>query len=615
VPLTDLARAAPPWLTPLWVNRSPPITALIPSDFLPASDVSVVKIGVPSVKRHLGGVVALGEGTTVIYRLLGELQIGPDDGLADLPCGPTLIILADLLMHANKRVSKIRLIRVAWGKDDVDEAQLHKRVSVIRKMLTEVGHGDDLKTHARFGYELRADEADLDTLLFHRLVAQAQQAREQGAEWDTDEEIRLLRAALRLWRGAPPLSNVPSDAFYAETAELARRRKRAAVRLFELEISRGHYELILDELSAIAGQYPADQRLTEQLMVAAYRCGHPADVSTTYERYRKAIDDETGGPPDHLIKAFHFAVARGDGAAAAMAESDMAKRAGTSMRSVPVVPRQLPPAVALVGRQALVATTSELLGRTAGRTAPVVAISGPGGIGKTALAVTVAHELADQYPDGQLYAQLHGTGSGPADTAEVLSQFLRALGVPMVPEAKQERLMSYRSLLAERRVLIVLDDALSEEQVNDLIPASPGCAVLITARQRLPGTSAFHVPPLEPLGQQDATELFLSVLRDAGIGPDDDPAALARVVRICAGLPLALRIVAALRVRDNLRPAEELARRLAERGPEAFARAQRGSERGGRTQSAQLCRAPTAPRTRPAAPGGFRPADRRRGPR
>ncbi len=502
-----------------------------------------------------------------MYRLLGELEIGPDDGLIDLPSGPTLVILAALLVHANQRISKTDLIRAAWGKDDVQEAQLHKRVMVVRDLLDQVGRRDDLKTHARFGYELQAAEEDVDALLFQRLVRQGRRAREEG----TAEEAGFLWRALRLWRGAPPLSNVPSNAFHQEAAALERRHRLAAARLFELELARGQHELILDELSSIAGLYPSDRRLAEQFMLAAYRCGHLTDVTSGFERYRAAVAEETEGPPDALLQTFHFAVARGDEAATAKAASGMAKRAEAVARAVVVIPRQLPRAVAMVGRRALIAEVADLLVRPPGRGVPVVVVSGAGGIGKTALAVAAAHDVASRFPDGQLYAELRGTAGGQADTAEVLAQFLRALGIPLVPEAKQERLAMYRSLLAERRVLVVLDDAAAEDQVNDLVPAWPGCAVLVTARQRLPGTGTHHVPTLEPLSLEDSAELFRGVLSSAGIGPDDDPAALNRVVTLCGGLPLALRVAAALRVQSHPRPTTELASRLAEQGTEGFA--------------------------------------------
>jgi DNA-binding SARP family transcriptional activator/tetratricopeptide (TPR) repeat protein len=504
----------------------------------------------------------------VIYRLLGELEIRHDGQLLDLPGGPALIVLAVLLLNANRQMSKTALIRAAWGNDEVSEAQLYKRVMAVRDLLTQIGHRDDLKTHARFGYELRVADGDADALAFTQLIREAAEA---GAEHRTEDEIGCLRQALQLWRGPHPLSNVPSDAFRRDAAALEQRLKRAAVRLFELELARGNHELILDELMLIAGHYPDDRRLSEQLMIAQYRCGHLADVSRVYERYRDALAEETGAQPDPLLRNLHFAIGLGDEEATAAAEAALTKRAGTPARPIVTVPRQLPRPVDLVGRDALAAEVSWLLGSEPGPAMPVVVISGPGGIGKTALALRAAHESSDRYPDGQLYLELRGTIGGAVDTGEALAQFLRALGVPRVAETTGERLAQYRTLLADRRVLVVLDDAASGAQVSQLVPASPRCAVLVTARQRLPEISgAHHVAPLGPLDPAEATELFLRVVRDAGISLEADLDAVGQVVALCGGLPLALRIAGALRVHDHPRPTRELASRLARQGHEAL---------------------------------------------
>jgi DNA-binding SARP family transcriptional activator/tetratricopeptide (TPR) repeat protein len=518
---------------------------------------------------HIWGDTSLMGSTGVIYRLLGELEVGRDGRLVDLPAGRTLVVLAALLVNANRRMSKAELIRAAWGDDNVADAQLHKRVMAVRDLLAQIGRRDDIKTHPRFGYELCAAENDSDAALFQRLVRDAEKA---GTDGRAEDEVGSLWEALRLWRGPHPLSNVPSDAFYQETVALEQRRKRAAVRLFDLELARGNHEPILDQVALIAGQYPTDRRLCEQLMLAEYRCGHLADVARTYERYQEALAEETGGAPDPQLRALHFAIARGDEPAVAAAESVVAKRAGRSARPRTLVPRQLPPAPDLVGRADLVAEVSWLLRSEPGPAVPAVIISGPGGIGKTALALRAARESSDCYPDGQLYAELGGTTGGAVGTGEVLAQFLRALGAPRVPETKAERLAEYRTLLADRRVLVVLDDAASGAQVSDLVPGNPGCAVLATARQRLPDVGGgHHVAPLEPLGPADATELFLRVIADAGITLENDSGAVGRVVALCGGLPLALRIAGALRVHSHPRPTAELADRLAEQGPEAFA--------------------------------------------
>ncbi|HEY2578787.1 MAG TPA: BTAD domain-containing putative transcriptional regulator [Streptosporangiaceae bacterium] len=500
--------------------------------------------------------------------MLGDLEIGRDDHLLSLPAGPTLTVLAALLVNANRRVSKTDLIRMAWGSEDVREAQLHKRVNAVRTLLDQIGRRGDLRTHSGFGYEMRVVEDDVDTLLFQRLVRDADEA---GADSRTEDEIGCLRRALQLWRGPRPLANVPSDAFHLDAVALERRHKRAAIRLFELEVAQANHENILDELTSIAGFYPSDQRLCEQLMLAEYRCGHVGNAASAYERYRDALSEETGGEPNPVLRRLYFAIGRRDEAAIASAEAAIVKRTGAEDAAVVIVPHKLPPPADLVGREDLTAEVSWLLRRKPGATAPVLVISGPGGIGKTALALRAAHEATGRYPDGQLYMELRGTTGRAADTGEVVAQFIQAFRGAGVPETTAERLAAYRTLLAERRVLIVLDDAADEAQVADLVPANPGCAVLVTAGQRLPQISgAHHVAPLEPLRRAEATELFLRVVRDAGIALEGDLDAVDRVVTLCGGLPLALRIAGALRVHDHPRSTAQLVHRLTQYGPEGF---------------------------------------------
>jgi DNA-binding SARP family transcriptional activator/tetratricopeptide (TPR) repeat protein len=508
----------------------------------------------------------------VIYRLLGNLEIGLDGQSLALPGGHNLVVLAALLVNANQRMAKNELLKSAWGSDEVSEAQLHKSAAALRALLAQIGRGDDLVTHPRQGYELRVSDAELDMLRFRSLLTQAEQAR---SEHRAEDEIALLREGLGLWRGRGPLSNVPGDAFRQEIGRLEQRRKRAAARLFDLELARRGYDRILDDLAMMDGYYPADGRLGMQLMIAQYRCGHVTDATAVFERYVAELAEQTGGEPDPELRALHYAIARGDEPAVAAAEAAIGLRSGMSgpaAMAVAAVPRQLPPDPAdFVGRDDLVAEATWLLGRPPGRRVPVVVISGPGGIGKTALASRVAHRSSDHYPDGQLYMELRSTAGQLASTSEVLAQFLRALGVTAVPEGRAERVATYRTLLASRRVLVVLDDASDEAQIRDLIPANPACGVLITARLRLPEIAgAHHVPPLSPLSGAAARELFLLVCDNSGISLRAELDAVNRVVALCGGLPLALRIAGALRVHDHPQPTAELAARLARQGPDGF---------------------------------------------
>ena len=278
----------------------------------------------------------------VIYRLLGELEIGPDGRSLDLPGGSALIVLAVLLVSANRRISKTDLIRAAWGIEDVEEAQLHKRLATVRDLLKQIGRSGDLKTHPRFGYEMRVAEDDLDTLLFRRLVREADEA---GAERRAEDEIgRLRRGAGAVARPASAVERARRRVLPGGVA-LEQRHKRAAVRLFDLELARGRHEQILDELILVtAGYYPADRRLCEQLMIAQYRCGHATDALAPTSGTGIGAGGGAGGRagPAAAGPALRDRRRGRPAAIAATEERVIAKRAGGPARPGVSVPRQLP---------------------------------------------------------------------------------------------------------------------------------------------------------------------------------------------------------------------------------------------------------------------------------
>ncbi|WP_285687421.1 BTAD domain-containing putative transcriptional regulator [Actinoplanes sp. NBRC 103695] len=500
----------------------------------------------------------------MIYSLLGEVEVRDAQGHpVELPRGHHRTVLAMLLVRANHQVSTADLVRAGWGEGGVSNAQLYKAISALRKLLDDAGHPDAIKTANRFGYLLQVSDEELDTLAFQRLVERADAARIPG---HGDEEVDCLRAALALWRGPDPLANVSHEPFRQIVESLKARRRRIAVRLFTLENRRGEHAAIVDDLHAFVAEDPAQGELCRQLMFALYRSGHRLDAIDAYERHVEALDRATGGPPEASLRALNYAMINDESDVVA---SVLGVTPEPEVRPDPM-PRQLPAAAAdFVGRADLLAEVTWLLRRPS---MPVLVISGPGGIGKTALALRAAHDAVGEFPDGQLWAELRGTAGRPADPSEVLARFLRALGVGTVPESLHERATLYRSLLSERRVLIVLDDAASGTQVRDLVPASTGCVVLITARRRLPDIpgGVHHVAPLEPFDHVVGDELFRTIVAAGQVDLAGQDADVEAVVRMCGGLPLALRIAAALRIEDFHRPTADLRRRLDEHGPAAF---------------------------------------------
>jgi tetratricopeptide (TPR) repeat protein len=502
----------------------------------------------------------------VIYRLLGDLSVGSGDERLDLPGGHALRVLATLLISANRHVSKEDLLRASWGRTDINDIQLHKAVSAVRLLLGRVDRRQDLRTHSRLGYELKVRDEDLDMLRFLQLVRQA----ENAAARSEDHEVELLRQSLQLWRGPWPLANVPMDALRTEVEQLRQRRKRAAVRLFEIEIRSGHVDTVLDELSTMASHYPTDRRLCELLLVALFYSGSATEALHVYDRYAADLDQETGGIPDAGLKRLRYAIASDN---AALVDECVGATSARGTQATPApVPRELPVAPPdFVGRDPLVAEARWLLGRHSEAQPPVIVISGPGGIGKSALAVHIARLVGDDYPDGQIYIELRATAGQRIEPEDVLAQALRSLGASAMPATRAERAKLYRSLVDGRRILVVLDDVDDEDQVSDLVPGDPRCGVLLTARHQLPLlTGAMHLPPLEPLDGSVATEMFRQLIRRANLNPPDDVTAIERIVALCAGLPLAIRIAAALLVRERGRTAAELADRLAQQGPAGF---------------------------------------------
>ncbi len=489
----------------------------------------------------------------MIYGVLGELEVRHPrtDQPLTLPAGRPLHVLAGLMVRPNHKLPHAELLRMGWGGSGVQEAQLHKAVSALRTLLRGIGREADLVTHPRFGYELKAGPGEHDLVTFERLVG--------GLDGlSTDQEIDVLHRALRLWRGAP-LSNLQSPPFEDVVHRLGLRRKRVAVRYFDLRFQQGDHEAMLGDLQEIAEEFPTDHKLHELLIRTLYECGHGSEGIEVYDRYAHRHAEETG-EPDTGLRTLAYQLSR--------SSQDVA--AALPARGTHATPRELPAAPAdFVGRQALLAELSwQLAGDAAYR---VLVVPGPGGIGKTALALRAAHACRADYPDGQLWAELRGTTTDPATPGEILAQFLRSLDVPVVPESPGERAALFRSMLAERRMLIVLDDAADGAQVLPLLPAGDGCKVLVTARRRLPDVhGAHHVGTLEPLGAGDAATLFESIVAASRIDLSAEREAVRDVVSLCGGLPLALRIAAVLRVHDDPLPTAELARRLRQHGPEAY---------------------------------------------
>ncbi|MET9224828.1 BTAD domain-containing putative transcriptional regulator [Lentzea sp. NPDC003310] len=442
----------------------------------------------------------------VRFGVLGPLLVTHGGREVRVPAGQPQQVLVLLLLHTGQTVSVEHLMSVLWDGDPPLSARkaVQVHVSQLRRALKDLP-GVSLEW-ARHGYRLDVPALSLD---LHRFRA----AR------DPDE-------ALACWRG-PALAELTTDTQLA--SRLEEERLGAVERSVDKAIRAGRHHEVLGELTGYVAQHPTRERLRGALMVALHRSGRQADALRCYDEGRRLLADELGLDPGQELRDLHAAILQGD---------------------VPAVPRELPATPdPFVGRRAEIAAIT-------GAPDTVIAVHGPGGQGKSALAVAAAHEMAELFPDGQLYVDLHGAtpGRAPLSPAEVVRRFLRALGTPplAVPTDVSEAAALYRSALARRKVLVLLDNAVDAAQVGPLLPGEPGSTVLVTSRRMLATLSARHVR-LDPLPEADA-------LRVLG----DDGEAAKQVARACDHLPLALTIAAArLRSRPDW-TTETLAKRLAD---------------------------------------------------
>jgi DNA-binding SARP family transcriptional activator/tetratricopeptide (TPR) repeat protein len=481
------------------------------------------------------------------FRTLGPIEIVAGGEPVRVAPGRQTVILGALLLEANRVVSIDQLIDAVWEERPPTTArsQIQICVSALRQLFTKLGVDCPIVT-APPGYLLKVADGQLDMQSFAQGVAEAERVAGEGR---LAEAADLLRQVLTLWRG-PALGGESSTLLRNKAIRLDEDRLQALETCFDLELRLGRHRQLVGELGGVVQEYPLRERLRGQYMLALYRSGRSADALETYRLGRRILVDELGLEPGEELRRLESAILAEDGELALVARPQSTV---TGVTAVPVVaPHQLPADIVdFTGRERLVAEAEAVLANRAedgwaDRAVPVVLIAGKAGIGKTALAVHVAHKLhRDGFPDGQLFCNLAGTQREPVAPSDVLARFLRALGVPgaSIPDTVDERADMYRSLLAAKRVLVVLDDVATESQVVPLLPGSGSCAVLVTSRARLTGIPGGRLLDVGVLGAEQALAMLASVVGAERVARE--PAAADALVRVVGGLPLALRIVAA----------------------------------------------------------------------
>jgi tetratricopeptide (TPR) repeat protein len=381
----------------------------------------------------------------------------------------------------------------------------------------------------------------------HRFVELIEEGGRELGRGAAGTAAERLGEALRLWRDAPFADVPPTPAVEAEAMRLTAYHTQARELSIEARLRLGRHEAVLDELDALVAEHPLREGPRGQLMLALYREGRQADALAAYRDLRHLLAGELGIEPGPSLQQLHQQILRGD-ASLLLEPPPPAEPARAAERKPVVVPRELPHRSAtFVGRTGESSVLHRLLEDGGEGQVAMAVIDGAGGVGKSALAIHTAHQLADRFPDGQFYVDLHGATAGltPLEPGEVLGRFLTTLGVPevAVPSNTEEAAATFRSLVADRRLLMVLDNAAGVEQVRPLLPAGPGCAVLITSRETLTSLEGATHLHLGVMFHDQATALLERLVGVERVAAE--PGATDAIVQMCGRLPLALRIVGA----------------------------------------------------------------------
>ncbi|MEV4362409.1 BTAD domain-containing putative transcriptional regulator [Nonomuraea sp. NPDC049625] len=488
------------------------------------------------------------------FAVLGPVRAWRDGQELDLGTPLQRSILGMLLLREGHAVTPNEMIDAVWGEDAPPRAlgALRTYVSRLRTVLEPdrpARSRPELLTSIGRGYALRLPDGSLDLVRFERGVQDSESARKGGR---LREAAEGLREALSLFEGEPLAGTVGPYSEH-QRDRLVERRISVVETLMDVDLELGDHAKVVSELIALTADHPLREKLRAQLMLAYYRCGRQGDALNVFTETREALVEELGIEPGPELAALHQRILAADPTLAAAEVPAEEPVEEPEQRQAPQLPRpaQLPAAVNdFTGRKEVAVRLRTLLSaqssaQSSAEGVPVIAVSGIGGVGKTALAVHVAHLAEDLFPDGQLYADLRGYTDEATVPESALGGFLRALGIPpdIVPDGLPERAALYRSILADRRILVLLDNARDAEQVSQLLPGSPGCAAIVTSRGKLADLPSARLIDLDVMEPGEALSLFASVAGAERVSAEHGAAM--DVVAACGFLPLAVRIVAA----------------------------------------------------------------------
>lgn len=471
------------------------------------------------------------------FRVLGSLDVRNAGTSIELGGYRQRAVLAALLLRANDVASIGYLAEAAWETPPTaPESNVRTYVAGLRRRLS--AENTRLRTCAA-GYQLVVHDDELDLLVFENLVergARALDARNYSAA------AAQLEHAVGLWRGQPLEGQPMGPAIHAELARLEERRLHAIELFVQAKIELGQHDDVIAELTRLVAAHPLREQFSAELMLSLYRSGRQAEALDCFARARARLVQELGIEPGPTLQRLCQNILTNNAALA------------VEKRLVPTRLCYLPRDVEdFTGRETETQRLLAVFGDHPGPAVAVATIDGMAGVGKTGLAVHSAHLLAPRFPDGTFFVDLHGHSAGhdPVDPADALRDLLCVRGVPSgrIPDTLEARAALWRSELADRKVLIVLDDAISAEQIRPLLPGTTGSIALITSRHRLAELEATLAISLDVLPPEDAIALFTRVVGDDRV--KDGEAFLAETVRSCGYLPLAIRI-AATRLRTRM---------------------------------------------------------------
>ncbi len=532
------------------------------------------------------------EPTALRIGVLGPMEVR-ERGESRTPSAPMARrALAVLLIHANRLVTTSALIEELWEDEPPRLARktVQTYVYQLRRALQSAsGPSDRLETCPN-GYRINLLVDELDLREFERRVTQARRVLGKG---DALNVVATLRSALALWRGDPFAGLEAGPVLAARITQISEARISALELRIEAELQLGRHRSLLGELRQLTAAHPVHEEFTAQLMRAAYRADQRSMALDAFSRLRRNLVEDLGIDPSERLQKLQWDMlnetlepdqpaARAEPVVltppvAVPAQSEPAPLAPAAPGpaaafTAPPAPRHRPPAqleletADFTGRLVELARLEELAQPAAGaRSAPrIVTVLGGAGAGKTALAVHAAHRLRELFSDGQLYARLHDDEDRPVRPAGVLRALLRDLGHPVVdlPDETEELGRIFRNWSAERRLLVLLDDATSADQVAPLLPGGPGSTVLVTSRVRLPGLPGPAAVELGPMETDEAAELFASLAGRHRVGADS--AVARQVVRLTGNLPLAVRAAGEKLAARPMWSVTDLAARLAE---------------------------------------------------